>query len=43
MDDITDAVADTEKSQVTIYGSNLDPKLIGKKVEELGYVFKGKA
>lgn len=42
MEQITNAVADTEKNQVSIYGSNLDAKLIGEKVEELGYVFKGK-
>jgi len=42
MEQITNAVADTEKNQVTIYGSNLDTKLIGEKVEDLGYVFEGK-
>ena len=44
MEQITNAVADTEKNQVTIYGKNLDakPKLIGEKIEELGYIYKGK-
>jgi len=41
MEPISNAVADTEKNQVSIYGSNLDIKLIGEKVVDLGYTFKG--
>jgi len=41
MENISNAVADTEKNQVTLYGINLNTSIIGKKVVELGYVFKG--
>ena len=38
---IKNAIADTENNTVELYGNNLDPTEIGKKIHELGYIFKG--
>ncbi len=40
-ENITNAIADTENNTVRIYGNNLDSELIGKKVVDLGYIYKG--
>jgi hypothetical protein len=40
-DNITNAIADTEKNTVKLYGTNLDPQKIGQLVQELGYIFRG--
>lgn len=41
VENISNAVADTEKNQVSIYGSKLNINTIGEKIVELGFTFKG--
>jgi uncharacterized membrane protein YraQ (UPF0718 family)/copper chaperone CopZ len=40
-ENISNAIADTENNTVALYGSDFDISEIGKKVSELGYIFKG--
>lgn len=40
-DNITNAIADTEKNTVVLYGNNIDVNKIGESVKDLGYMFTG--